>query len=135
MDALLVYKSLLTKQDDKKIEFFKHSIRLCGMKIMNYIKKKTIDKWVSITIPSTGKEDHTKKNGKCVGPFVCRRSKKHKENPRSSKNRTKSDGIEITLAHWSQKTLLTIWGTKTSMKTQRLPPARQRKSDEHVYRS
>ena len=60
---------------------------------------------------------------------------KNIKNPRSSKNRKKSNGVEITLAHWGQKNLPDHLGHKTSMKTQRLPPARQRESDEHVYRS
>ena len=81
------------------------------MKIMNYIKKKTIDKCASITIPSTGKEGHTKKmENALVRLFVA--GQKNIKNPRSSKNRKKSNGVEIILAHWGQKTFLTIWGTK-----------------------
>ena len=61
--------------------------------------------------------------------------KKNIKNPRSDKNRKKSNGVVMTLARWGQKNLPDHLGYKTSMKTQRLPPARQRKSDEHLYRS
>ena len=101
---------------------------------MIYTKKKTIDKCASITIPSTGKEGHTKKNGKCFCPFVCRRSKKHKKNLVALK--IEKSPIE-SRSPWptGSKTASEHLGYKTSMKTQRLPQARQRKSDEHFYRS